>query len=403
MLLIGIDQSKDNHDVCFMDETGCQLAHFQIPHDAGGFQRLHEERARLQITPQNCFVALESAHNLLVDYLLDQEYHVYVIPGKAVDRHRDRHRQSRSTSDKNDAFVLADALRTDRHLYQPWHVNLPITRQIGSQVKLLLDLKRSVLRFSNRLRALLWRYYPVAADLFSDLDQQIALQFIQTYPTPQMANQLTIAQFTAFCRNHHYYRSDLIARRYGHLLNSQTFASAEVAAAYASQAQVLASVTYSLVKERNRAQKQLTQTFIQHPNSHIFDSLPGAGEFLAPALLAKFGDCHSRFPTATVAQAIAGTCPVTVKSGQKRRVYFRHACDKDFRYFITQFARTSIRQSPWASAYFTTVRPRCEKASQAYRRLANRWISIIWRLWIDCVEYDEEVHLRNRHTGHRVR
>ena len=403
MLLVGIDQSQKKHDVCLMNELGRQLARFAIPHDAQGFQRLHEERQRIQVLPQDCLVALESGHSLLVDYLLDQHYRVYVIPGKAVDRYRDRHRQSRSASDKSDAVVLAEVLRTDRHLHTPWHADQPLTRQIGSLVKLVHDLKRSVVRISNRLRSLLWRYYPIAADLFSDLDQQIALQFILAHPTPQGAKQLTMAQFTSFCHAHRYYRSDLITRRYGQLLNAQTFASSEVAAAYASQAQALARVTFGLVKERDQAQKQLTQVFERHPDRHIFESLPGAGEFLAPALLARFRDCRARFPTTAVAQAIAGTSPVTIQSGKKRRVQFRQACDKDFRYYATQFARCSIRESPWAAAYFETVRPRCEKASQAYRCLANRWIAIIWRLWTDRVPYDESVHLRNRHTGRQPR
>jgi transposase len=246
----------------------------------------------------------------------------------------------------------------------------------------------------------LWRYYPIAAELFSGLDKQIALQFIQAYPTPQQAKQLTSTQFTAFCRANQYRRSDLITRRHGQLLNAETFASSEVAAAYASQAQALARVTFSLLKERDQAQKQLTQAFEQHPDCRIFESLPGAGEFLAPALLSRFRDCRARFPTAAVAQAIAGTSPVTIQSGKKRRVQFRQACDKDFRYYASQFARCSMRESPWAVAYFETVRPRCEKASQAYRCLANRWIAIIWRLWTDRIEYDEAIHLRNRHTGH---
>jgi transposase len=403
MLLVGIDQSQKKHDVCLMNESGRQLACFEIPHDVRGFQRLHEERQRIQVSPRDCLVALESGHSLIVDYLLDQHYQVYIIPGKAVDRYRDRHRQSRSASDKSDAVVLAEALRTDRHLYAPWHADQPCTRQIGSLVKLVHDLKQSIVRFTNRLRSLLWRYYPIAADLFRKLDQPISLQFILAYPTPQEADQLSMTQFTAFCRAHHYYRSDLITRRYGQILNAQTYASSEVASAYASQAQALARVTLGLVKEYDQAQKGLNQAFEQHPDHHIFESLPGAGEFLAPALLSKFGDCRARFPSSAVAQAIAGTSPVTIQSGKRQRVKFRRACDKDFRFYASQFARCSIQQSAWAAAYFQTVQPRCEKASHAYRCLANRWIAIIWRLWTDQVVYDETVHLRNRLTGRQPR
>jgi transposase len=101
-----------------------------------------------------------------------------------------------------------------------------------------------------------------------------------------------------------------------------------------------------------------------------------------------------------VAQAIAGTSPVTIQSGKrKRHVKFRLACDREFRYFITQFARSSIKESPWAAAHLATVAPRCDKVSQAYRRLANRWIPVIWRLWTDRVEYDEAIHLKNKFSN----
>lgn len=400
MLLIGIDQSPQEHLVCIMDVKGCQLARLTLPHSAVGFQRLHTYCQTLQIPPQECVVALESGHSLLVDYLLDHSYQVYVIPGKAVDRYRDRHRQSRSCSDAGDAQVLAHILRTDRELYTSWVADTPLTRQVGSQVKLLLNLKRSVVRYSNQLRSLLWRYYPVAARLFSGLDTYIALTFIQTYPTPQAAQRLTSAEFTTFCRAHKYRRSDYITRRYAQLLNAHTYASPAVAAAYAAQAQALARILQTLVRERATAQKELTRVFAQHPDAHLFASLPGAGPFLAPALLAKFRDCRARFPTAAVAQAIAGTSPVTIQSGKrKRHIKFRLACDREFRYFITQFARSSVKKSPWAAAYLATVATRYDKISQAYRCLANRWIPVIWRLWTDCVEYDETIHLKNKFSN----
>jgi len=382
-----------------MDVGGRQLASPTVPHSAAGFQQLHEYCEMLGASPGECAVALESDHSLVVDYLLDHGYPVYVVPGKAVDRYRDRHRQSRSCSDGGDALVLAHILRTDRHRYIPWEADEPITRQIRSQVKLVMSLKRTVIRLANQLRNLLWRYYPVAVDLFSSLDRQIALDFIQAFPTPQAAQHLTSEAFTTFCRDNQYRRSDLIVRRYATLLNAQTHATPEVAKAYAGQAQALARSLRFLVAERYAAQQQLTRTFHQHPDAPIFASLPGAGELLAPALLSKFRDCRRRFPTAAVAQAIAGTSPITVQSGKKRRVQFRRACDREFRYFATQFARTSVKQAPWAAAYFATVRPRHDKASQAYRCLANRWIGIIWRLWTDRVQYDEAIHLRNRHTG----
>jgi transposase len=338
---------------------------------------------------------LESAHFLLVDYLLDWNYQVYVIPSRAVNRYRDRHRQSSSRSDRRDAFILADLLRTDRHRFVPLTADLPLTRKLCSLVRLLSTVKENAGRVSNQLRDLLWRYYPVAAELFSRLDQPLTLAFIQAYPTPQAAQRLTLAEFRAFCRANRYYNSGTITRRYGELMLAKTFASPAVADAYAQQAQSLARVLHFMLQERKAAEKALSQVFQQHPDAFIYASLPGAGEFLQPALLSKFRDSRARFPSASVAQAIAGTCPVTKASGKYKHVAFRWACDREFRNVATQFARCSISESPWAAAYYHSVRPRVKTESQAFRRLANRWISIIWRLWVDRVTYDEEVHLQN--------
>jgi hypothetical protein len=48
----------------------------------------------------------------------------------------------------------------------------------------------------------------------------------------------------------------------------------------------------------------------------------GVGDFLAPTLLAKFGDDRERFPHPGSLPSLAGTCPVTEQSGKSRRIFF---------------------------------------------------------------------------------
>ena len=99
---------------------------------------------------------------------------------------------------------------------------------------------------------------------------------------------------------------------------------------------LLARQLLNLVQTRLAQKRALTQLFKRHPDQEIFTSLPGAGELLAPALLAKFGDDRQRFPNPRSVQALAGTCPVTVASGKRRVVKFRQACDKEFRHTAHQ-------------------------------------------------------------------
>jgi hypothetical protein len=49
MLLIGMDQSHKEHEICIIDVTGCQLARLSVPHSAVGFRRLHECCQMLQV------------------------------------------------------------------------------------------------------------------------------------------------------------------------------------------------------------------------------------------------------------------------------------------------------------------------------------------------------------------
>jgi transposase len=150
------------------------------------------------------------------------------------------------------------------------------------------------------------------------------------------------------------------------------------------------------VQARQRALRQLGQLYRQHADAGLFQSLPGSGDLLGPALLAKFGDQRARFASPHEVQALAGTCPVTEQSGKRKCVVFRYGCDKEFRRIAQHFALASLSQSTWASAYWYDVRPRCASESHALRCLANRWLAIIWKLWQTRQPYDEAYHLRQR-------
>lgn len=206
MYLIGLDWSETAHMVCIINQEGRHLALFPIPHTPEGFARLETEVHKLGATAAQCLAAVETAHNLIVDFLWSRGFTVYVIPPKAVSRYRDRHRQSRSRSDERDAIALAHILRTDRQHFQPWQPDSLLTRRIQSQVRFVYTLGQTKQRYVGQLRALLLRYYPQALTVFSDLDLPITLSFVATYPSPQAAEALTAEAFYAFLKAHRHPR-----------------------------------------------------------------------------------------------------------------------------------------------------------------------------------------------------
>lgn len=396
MLYFGIDWSEDQHNLCIRNTAGAAISRVAFEHSLAGFERIEVERRKLKVPASDCPVAIETTYNLVVDFLLDRDYPVYIVPPQATEGYRNRQRSSGAHDDDSDAALLADILRTDRESHRRLRPNTALTQQILAQVRLIEILRRSIQRQSNQLRAVLRRTYAPAVGLFSDLSVPITLQFLSQYPTAAEAQALSREAFETFLRAHGYTRSDLIPVRYARLLEPAPAAHPAVVQAYRSQVQTLAHVLLPQVRCRTQALAQLEPLFQQHPDAPLFDSLPGAGPLLAPGLLAKFGDHRDRFPAAADVQALAGTCPVTERSGKRKLVKFRRGCDKEFRRIAQQFALASLAQSGWASAYWQEIRPHCDSDSHASRILANRWLAIIWKLWQTRQPYDEAYHLQQR-------
>lgn len=392
---IGIDWSENKHDIVVLNEAGAAIVRQTISHTPEGFLELEATCEQLGVAADSCLFGLETAHNLVIDFLWSRNHtNVYVIPPNVVKSTRGRYGHSGARTDQSDALLLADLLRTDRARLQLWRPDSLLTRQMRAKVSLINHLTRSIVRLSNRLRAILLRYYPAALHVFSNLRTQIALEFIRAYPTPQEATSLTFADFKAFARQQRYTQPQKLPACFARLQVARPAATPETVSVFQDEAVQLATFLLSTVRAKNAVLRELQVLFQQHPDSSVFDSLPGAGRFLAPALLTKFGDDRQRFPTPSSVQALAGTCPVTDSSGKRKVVKFRRACDREFRHIAQQWAITSKSESVWASTYWQQVRPHCDSDSHAYRCLANRWLAIAWKLWQTRQPYDEAYHLQ---------
>jgi transposase len=394
---IGIDWSAAKHDVCVLNENGAVIATTILPHTADGLLKLEVLRQKLGLAPAECLIGIETAHTLVIDFLWARDYsQVYVIPPNVVKSTRGRYRQSGARTDTSDALLVADLLRTDRARLHPWRPDSLLTQQLRNRVGLVNHLTQTAVRLSNRLSAVLMRYYPAGLHIFSGLQTQIALQFLLAYPTPTAADALTFEQFKAFATEQHYPHPQKLAAAFARLKDAHPVSTMQTISVFEAEMQQLAQLQLEVVQAKRSHVRELQDLFKQHADYAIFASLPGAGDILAPALLTKFGDDRERFPTAESVQALAGTCPVTEQSGKRRVISFRTACDHDFRAIVQQWAKASLKHSAWAQAYWQHTRPQCRSDSHGYRCLGNRWLAIAWKLWQTHTPYDEAYHLQQR-------
>src|SRR4051794_22755777 len=110
----GVDWAIDAHAVCVVNASGEVIVEFDIAHTADGLaelcRRVEQAGARR--------VAIERPDGPVVDALLDAGLEVVVVASRSVKALRERYGTSGNKSDRSDAYVLADCLRTDGHRWR---------------------------------------------------------------------------------------------------------------------------------------------------------------------------------------------------------------------------------------------------------------------------------------------
>ncbi|WP_206333441.1 transposase [Streptomyces malaysiensis] len=130
----------------------------------------------------------------------------------------------------------------------------------------------------------------------------------------------------------------------------------------------------------------------EHPDGHIFASLPRSGQVSAAQILAEWGDSRDAFDGPDAIAALAGIAPVTKASGKHHAVSYRWACNKRFRQALVTFADNSRHESPWAADIYQRARARGMDHPHAIRVLARAWVRVIYRCWLNHEPYRPELH-----------
>ena len=98
---VGIDWSTEKHDVVFLNEGGAVLGQMTMAHTPMGLSNLEKTRQYLGVERAECVVGLETAHNLVIDFLWACEYpQIYVIPPSVIKGCRGRYGQSGARDDR---------------------------------------------------------------------------------------------------------------------------------------------------------------------------------------------------------------------------------------------------------------------------------------------------------------
>ena len=390
---IGIDWADQEHMVWVGDETGQCVKEELVKQEAGELSTLGRWLVERQNEGTVLWAAIEKPHGRIVDFLLDHNVVVYPINPKSLDRARDRFRTSSSKSDPFDARVLAEFLRTDHgHL----RALLPSSEQAQELKLLTRDHRRLVearTRLGNQLVAALKEFYPLALEAFSEMSTPSAMDFLEAYPSPTSARELSQTEWRRFARQHRL-RGDREQEVWKALGKSRPRVPGYVERAKARLVRSLVAQLRVCQREVEGYAQEIESFFAAMPVGELARSLPGGKSGTTVATLwAELGDAPGRWESFRHLQAEAGATPVTQQSGKRTAVGFRFACNKRLRQAASQFAFVSLRLSEWAQAYYRRQRALGHPHWGALRALAAKWLKIIFVMWRDRVHYQEDRHL----------
>jgi transposase len=393
MIFVGIDWAEAHHDVCVLDAGGGVLATRRIPEGLEGVARLHALLGEQVETPDEVVVGIETDRGLLVGALIAAGYAVHAVNPLAASRYRERHTTSRAKSDRGDARVLADLVRTDR---QHHRTVAPDSELLGA-IKVLARAHQSLIwtrqRQTNALRSALREYYPGALAAFDELGHPDALAILAVAPDPASGRRLSEARIASALRRGG--RQRHLERRASEIRAAlgapQLEAPPLVVEAQAASVRALVAVITTLSEQVARLEAELTDAFGRHPDAEILRSLPGLGAVLGARVLAEFGDAPDRYADARARRNYAGTAPITRASGTSRVVIARLARNKRLFDACYQWALCALTRSPGARAYYDAHDPGPYTAKVARRKLANRLVGILHGCLAHRTAYHEDL------------
>jgi hypothetical protein len=162
--------------------------------------------------------------------------------------------------------------------------------------------------------------------LFTKLQQQSTLLFLQTYPTPQEAMGASAEQIKAVLRQARHPQARRVAQEIVERLHQPHLqADAVTTRTKARLTLVLVRQLQPLIEQIAQYDKEIDTLFLTHEDHQIFESLPRAGQRLAPRLLAEIGDDRLRYQDESLLQALGGTSPVLFQSCQGQLTF--GSCD----------------------------------------------------------------------------
>lgn len=383
----GIDWGAEKHRVCLMDADGAVIAERWVEHNGRSLAELVDWlRQHSCQSPQTLAAAIEIPRGAIVETLMEHGFAVFSINPKQLDRFRDRYSPAGAKDDRRDAFVLADALRTDMHCFHAVQLDEPIMIRLRELSRLEDELGEEFSRVANRLREQFHRFFPQLLQLSEAASEPWLWTLFECAPSPARAARLTQAKVARILSQHRIRRID--ARQVLETLKAKPLSLAPGAAEAASEHALLLLPRLRLLHQQRvdlakRVQAVLDQLALpadgpsqEHRDAAILLSLPGLGRKVAATMLSEASQAIAERDYHAL-RCYSGAAPITRQSGKKKLVTMRYGCNQRLRNALYHWSRKSILWDPKSKKTYAEHRARGKSHGCALRTMADRWLKVL--------------------------
>jgi len=387
---VGVDWASRDHHAVVVDATGRKLGERSFRHGGEGLAALAAWITALtEAQPDTVAVAIEAPHGPVVETLMARGFRVHAINPKQLDRFRDRFSPAGAKDDSRDAQVLADALRTDPRCLRRLQPLDPSVVELRECSRLLEDLRHDRNRLANRVRELLWRYFPAMLELDDDVAAPWFLDLWERVPTPAKAARVRTATVERLLKRHRIRRFEA-----GHVLHRLRQPAVATAAGTVDAATAHLQVVVERLRLVNRqikdAEKRLDQLTEQLATAAteadgvattmqrdvtILRSLPGVGRIVIATLLAQASEALQRRDYHAL-RCLCGVAPVTKRSGKSKIVLRRQAAHNRLANAAYHWARVAVQRDPRSRQKYAALRARGHGHARALRSVADRLLAV---------------------------
>ena len=360
---VGVDWASEFHQARLSDARGNKLGEQSFKHGGEGLAQLANWILQLTAAePDEVHIAIEVPQGPVVESLMERGFRVYAINPKQLDRFRDRFSPAGAKDDSRDAWVLCDALRTDPRCFRALRPLDPVLIELREWSRIAEELRHERNRLGNRVRELLWRYYPQLLELTDDVAAPWYIDLWRLIPTPDKALRVRESTVAKLLKRH----------RIRRITASQVLEKARVAAIPVAAGTIKAATSHldavairlDLVNRQiGQAEAQLDRLTGQLADQESTDegqeneqrdvtilrSLPGVGRIVLATLLAEASDALQRRDYHAL-RCLSGVAPITKRSGKTRIVLMRQAVHVRLRNCVYHWARVAVQHDPRSRA-----------------------------------------------------